>query len=1060
MTGQEHDSSLTPVQLAADRLVNAKPEERPSALDELVQTILELHSIRSDRSARDELFSRELHSDVQRFAAVWLLRILSKSPYALDFEGTAGLAASMFDRVFQNAAYRPLNLDPGAQTFEKLKVLTDHVRRIFEELDDILSVQPNLPQLNGLQQRFMASLNNRSARPFLVPLLPRALINATRLLNLFQATNSYVESNDVDPIHKRDYACSVCDEFQRDAFEHGTTDAVHILGRLADGLKAAILADFDSSEASKRPSITVLPIAKKYPLERVGSNIAFKIRIRNDGTGPARELRLDDIASDVAIQVQTPYVELGTLQAGDSFVLDIPVTVVASCNEARLLTQLSWAEGEQRVEISPDFPIMGQPHDIDWNTVELEEPYSLEAIASEDDLIGRKAELTRLIRLANSQTVGSGYICGQKRVGKTSLANAVTEKLMSDPGRNWIIIYKGSGDYVGDDAKSTLQNLGDVLVQAMKAQIPYLANLPSPEFGNGLAPLSGFVDQALSLGDCRLLFVLDEFDELPTDLYRRNELSTSLFQPIRQISNKSGCGFLLVGGESMQQIMSVQGDRLNKFRPVELDYFSRSNDWSDFVELIRRPVQDWLTISDAALDELFEFSAGNPYFAKLLAYRLFSDMVENRYSDASEIDMTNAIEREGHSVAANSFAHFWTDGLVGSFDDTEEARVLRRSVLIAAGRVFRKNVTASYESIWEEFRTASGLPVEEHRFRVTLQDFLRRKILVEDEDGNVTCKIPLFGSWLKGKGVGDLLEDSRELELLKSRLQDEEHLRVSDNEILEFLSRCGHFRYRGRSLEAMAIRRWLEQFETTQEQRLMFKLLSNLRFYDEHTVRAKMHEAFGIVVRNIRTVLGGGARVRYDVLVSSLDSSPAKAGLTYCRLFASENRISSQSVMHVDSLESKLDTGEEVQRLVFVDDFSGTGNTLVEGLRKNLGLLTRFNAAGVRIIVIALVGFDKARDAIEHFFDRNGLDADVYFCDELGPEDRVFSEGSAVFGEPNERELAKQAAEAKGVILERRHPLGYHDSQTSVVFFQSCPNNTLPIFWGENAGWFPLFARM
>ena len=213
MTGQQHDSSLTAVQLAADDLVNAKPEERPSALDELAQTILGCHGIRSERSAREELFSRELNSDIQRFAAVWLVRILSKSPSALDFDGIAGLAASMFDRVFQNSAYKPLNLDPGAQTFEKLQVLTDHVGKIFEELDDILSVQPNLTQLNGLQQRFMSSLNNRSAHPFLVPLLPRTLINTTRLPNLFKTINSYVESNDADPIHIRDNACFVCDEF-------------------------------------------------------------------------------------------------------------------------------------------------------------------------------------------------------------------------------------------------------------------------------------------------------------------------------------------------------------------------------------------------------------------------------------------------------------------------------------------------------------------------------------------------------------------------------------------------------------------------------------------------------------------------------------------------------------------------------------------------------------------------------------------------------------------------------------------------------------------------------
>ena len=100
----------------------------------------------------------------------------------------------------------------------------------------------------------------------------------------------------------------------------------------------------------------------------------------------------------------------------------------------------------------------------------------------------------------------------------------------------------------------------------------------------------------------------------------------------------------------MQQIINLQGDRLNKFRPVEVDYFARSSNWSDFVELIRRPVQDWLTIRDGALKELFTSSAGNPYFAKLLASQLFSDMVENRYSDASEVDMTTAIDKALRSI--------------------------------------------------------------------------------------------------------------------------------------------------------------------------------------------------------------------------------------------------------------------------------------------------------------------------------------------------------------------------------------------------------------------------
>ncbi len=50
----------------------------------------------------------------------------------------------------------------------------------------------------------------------------------------------------------------------------------------------------------------------------------------------------------------------------------------------------------------------------------------------------------------------------------------------------------------------------------------------------------------------------------------------------------------------MQWVLNTQGDRLNKFKPIQVDYFDKSLDWDDFVELIRKPVQSlcgrWLQI--------------------------------------------------------------------------------------------------------------------------------------------------------------------------------------------------------------------------------------------------------------------------------------------------------------------------------------------------------------------------------------------------------------------------------------------------------------------------------
>ena len=252
--------------------------------------------------------------------------------------------------------------------------------------------------------------------------------------------------------------------------------------------------------------LTFSPIAKKYPLKRPNTKITFKIRIENKGTGPARELRLDLVFSDDCLRVQSTPIELGTIQAGASFILDIDAEVVMPSDRATLLAQFSWARLGRRSEEDHDFQVLAQREDVDWDTVELTEPYSTEPVTTGDELIGRKDELTRLLRLANLRIVGSGFIYGQKRVGKTSLANAVEEILESRTDADWVVINKGSGDYVGDDASSTLRELGDVLVYAMKQRIPGLESVSSPDFANGLAPLSGFVDQALLHNDIRLFF--------------------------------------------------------------------------------------------------------------------------------------------------------------------------------------------------------------------------------------------------------------------------------------------------------------------------------------------------------------------------------------------------------------------------------------------------------------------------------------------------------------------------------------------------------------------------
>ena len=191
-----------------------------------------------------------------------------------------------------------------------------------------------------------------------------------------------------------------------------------------------------------------------------------------------------------------------------------------------------------------------------------------------------------------------------------------------------------------------------------------------------------------------------------------------------------------------------------------------------------------MTISDEALEELLINSAGNPYFAKLIANQLFSDMVVRRCSDANEFDVRTAIGTCVSSIVGNSFAHFWSDGLFDNADEADQKRIERSSVLLALGLAARKQTTINHETAWNEFRRSCDLALSESEFDAVIREFQGRSILIEDS-GNITAKIPLCQSSLNERGVRDSMIHARELKIENARIKDELQVRVIDEEILK-----------------------------------------------------------------------------------------------------------------------------------------------------------------------------------------------------------------------------------------------------------------------------------
>jgi hypothetical protein len=157
-------------------------------------------------------------------------------------------------------------------------------------------------------------------------------------------------------------------------------------------------------------------------------------------------------------------------------------------------------------------------------------------------------------------------------------------------------------------------------------------------------------------------------------------------------------------------------------------------------------------------------------------------------------------------------------------------------------------------------------------------------------------------------------------------------------------------------------------------------------------------------------------------------------------------------------LATLLEAGAKA--VLWVDDFIGTGDTVIEGFREHREIVAELQQRHQAVLFYgAISGIGDSRARVQEELKKMGLDVTVRVCDPIGPQDLCFSPESMVFRDEEERARAKRIAEDHGRRLVSHQPLGYGDCGTTVIFGRSCPNNNLPILWSSSKDWVPLFPR-
>lgn len=950
---------------------------------------------------------------------------------------------------------RRLKIGPRDQTHEKVQKLRDVKARAESALAQIVETFRYLDQVRNLRHDLMKQLGQVENQAVIEPFLPGHILKAD-LPAALEKLVSYLDDSSPGAYRLYEEATGLLASIEKSADTFGTHYSRRYLGDLARSIRRLLDEHLKNSPFGKPAQVIVKPTDKRYPLQQPGRRFDLVFSVVNVGSGFASGVSIEvkDI-TDLKPSVDQLYV--GTIEPHATHLVRLQVEVNSPVQSYAVIElNVTWSNVDGTGGSSSEaIELLAQHAGIDWDNLEQLEPYSTEPVTSDDELVGRSEILRSLVARVRARSMGSSFIIGQKRVGKTSIARALSTRLKTlEP--NLLVVYLESGDYIMHDASTTIESLGKRIHREVTRSDKRFQHIPCPDFKGAFSNLE---DLLLALQDVdpqtRLLIVLDEFDELPPELYKVGAVGDAFFLTVRSMSGKGSCGFVLVGGEKMTYVIDHQGSKLNKFEKYEVDYFNRESQWADFQALVRRPVEGKLEITDSALEALYSYTAGNPYFTKLICREMFANAVSARDAYVTDQEISAAVRAALLDMGSTSFQHFWDDGIVeGQRRESKAAQ--RKKVLLALADVLRRKTPAP---VGEILKSAENNGMNELTVQRELQEFEQRQILVSSPEG-YRCKVRLFEEWLKDRGSTQILTTFNDLDAALEQRRAEEKLRVGAAELMELIKRWGPT-YKGQPISADHVRAWLDQFETAEEQRLMFELLQGLRFYHDGFVREKMAEAYDVLVRAHGSLrLAAGTRKKREILVSHL-GDVAKSGTYYARLFADENNIyTTSNAVEFSRIGQSIEEMPQVQILTFVDDFVGSGDSAIEQLAK---LEREFGAAlrerNILVGYIAISGLAEGYERLVKYAESLDLRVSIHVFDLLTDSERCFSKSSRIFPDPSRREQAYEVAHRYGARLDKASPLGYKNSQALVVFSQNCPNNTLPIINRRTKDWIPLFER-
>ncbi|XQA75897.1 AAA family ATPase [Xanthomonas sacchari] len=955
-----------------------------------------------------------------------------------------------------------LRIDIKAQNYKKVERLKDAHREVCEILEPLKQGAPSIVELMAARKSIMGALNHGILQKYGEPYEIKQIKSSVE--NCFHKLKCVFDSG-VNFLEDVDAARSAINAASKFSSENGTFLAKFYLSPLISNF-SIVLDDF-LKKSKQRFGTKVEPrfngaLKKRYPLHEIERELQISVPLKNMGPGLLTSLKVTTSLESESVLLNNKIIIMGNVPPGNfSVILDVLTIEPAARLSATIL--LEWGEiGESAVKSEIlEFDIEGQRSDIEWSAYEYWNPYTTEPVEGAD-FIGRLDKVKSLAAKLLRIPMESFYITGQKRVGKTSLAHACIEFAKTHAqGAYYEPSFNLWGSFAHEDPKSSLEKLGKSIEDLLKDSVPAIRELPPLDLNGSLAGLTRLFDMAFRLNEKkRFVVVIDEFDEIHQELYLYGNLAETFFANLRALSRCKNLCIILIGGENMPYVMERQGQKLNNFSRISLNYYDRGREWSDFQSLVQDPSSDVVIWHEDAIGEVFNSSNGNPYFAKLLCSAALENAIIARDADIGLDEVRFAGDYKVPLLGSNSFSHLWQDGIPKPISEREPEYLLRSRTLVALARCINKGMETNQANIYD-CRAAS---LSEAELSAVLKDLVRREVLSETK-GTYDMVLPMFRKWLIDTGAHQLAADSLTAELATISVMEELAATVRSDEIANLVRSWPT--YRGKHIGTDDVRAWLQQVESQKDQRLLFELLRNVRIVSESRVREMLKSSFSFLQPLPPFVIRRKSDRRKNVVVTYVDGE-GKSGASYASIFAEENLISSDCIFppgEFDRRFTKHLLTEQVDCVVIIDDFVGTGKSMLKNLGDFLGKNEACIPVDVPVRIISLFATSEGQGRILGGLQKmSRANIDFRPCEVAGEDLFAFTESNGIWGGKEEKERAFALCNDLGKRIYKNNSLGYGGAGILLVFPTNTPNNSLPILHtasrSGNAEWKPLFPRV